>query len=45
MSGRICPKMVQKQNLTSFVLRINKQENEALGRGSDSIIISTNVHT
>ena len=39
MSGRICPKMVQKQNLTSFVLRINKQENEALGRRSDSIII------
>ena len=30
---------VQKQNLTSFVLRMNKQENEAPWGGSDSITI------
>ena len=38
MSGRICPQTVQKQNLTSFDLSFNEQENEAPGRGSDSLI-------
>ena len=38
MSGRICPKTVQKQNLTSFVLKIDQQGNEAPGRGTDSLI-------